>query len=94
LSIAGRIFLFLIILLCSGLKLSAQLKLVVRGSVTDSTRQAIPGANIRMIAGKDTLSTNTDKDGKFSFDQFQSPDFSLLIRSIGYRPASSTHSFK
>lgn len=96
-SITGRIFLFLIVLFCfisSGFKLSAQVKRSVAGMVRDSTRQAIPGANIRIIAGKDTLSTNSDNEGKFSFDQLQSPDFSLLVRSVGYRSASSTYSFK
>lgn len=93
-SIAERICLFLIIVSGLGLKATAQIKRDVLGKVTDSTKQAIPGANVRIIAGKDTLSTNTDKNGKFSFDQVLSPDFSLLIRSIGYRPHSGNFSFK
>lgn len=94
-SITGRIF-FFIVLLFPSLILTAQVKRKLTGSVTDKSKQGIPGANVRMIAGKDTLSINSDADGKFSFNDLISStsDFSLLIRSIGYRTASSTHSFK
>jgi len=75
----------------------AQTTVRLRGLVQDSVKTGIPGANVRLISGKDTLNTSTDSVGKFSFTlrrPANSPagtavPVSVLVRGIGYLPASS-----
>ena len=54
----------------------------VSGSVTDSNRQPIPGANIK-ITGEST-GTVTDLEGNFSLQTSKQPPFSLEISSVGF----------
>lgn len=56
------------------------------GQVRDTTQLGIPGANVRLIAGKDTLSTTTDSAGVFRFSNIRINRVALLVRSIGYYP--------
>jgi len=63
------------------------------GIVQDTVKTGIPGANVRLITGKDTLNSSTDSVGKFSFTvkrpaQSSSPLVSVLVRGVGYLPAS------
>jgi hypothetical protein len=62
------------------------------GVVQDSTRIGVPNSNVRLIAGKDTLSANTDTFGNFSFTVFKADKISLLVRSIGYLPFEKSYS--
>lgn len=63
---------------------NAQSGILLRGVVQDTTKVGIPGANVRLIAGKDTLSSNTDTTGSFSFSNVRSGNVTLLVRGIGY----------
>ncbi|WP_367864328.1 outer membrane beta-barrel protein [Pedobacter sp. WC2423] len=63
---------------------NAQNGILLRGVVQDTTKVGIPGANVRLIAGKDTLSSNTDTTGSFSFSNVRSGNVTLLVRGIGY----------
>jgi len=62
----------------------AQTRFRLQGTVQDTTKVGVPGANVRLIAGKDTLVSSTDSVGKFVFNNIRSPSVSLLIRGVGY----------
>jgi hypothetical protein len=72
----------------------AQTGVSLHGTVTDTTKIGIPGANVRLVAGKDTLSSSTDSLGKFVFRGIRSADISLLVRSIGYLSLSKDYTLK
>jgi len=54
----------------------------VTGSVTDSNKLPVPGANIK-ISGESN-GTTTDIDGNFSLSTTKQPPFTLEISSVGY----------
>ncbi|WP_309641242.1 TonB-dependent receptor domain-containing protein [Flavobacterium sp.] len=55
---------------------------IVTGSVTDSNKQPIPGANIR-VAGE-SEGTTTDSDGNFKLNTAAKLPFSIEVSSVGY----------
>lgn len=59
-------------------------KVLVRGSVTDSTSKKIAGAVITLGMGKDTLNTSTDDNGAFLFGPLKKGTYSIKARSIGH----------
>lgn len=99
----------------------AQTYIKLRGVVQDTVKMGIPGANVRLITGKDTLNTTTDSVGNFSFNIKRTvsslssrataatnatatseassssltvpatsyPLVSVLVRGVGYLPAST-----
>jgi len=73
------------ILLTSGC--FAQNKIEVSGTVTDSSFNILPGANVQLIAGKDTLIQNIGNDGRFSFLIAPSVNVQLIITHIGFNSA-------
>jgi hypothetical protein len=77
----------------SNQEIKAQVKRTIKGSVKDSTNQAIPGSYVRVIADKDTLTVITDKEGDFSISNITSQSSALLVRSIGYKPHGATVTF-
>ena len=85
-------FLLLIFMLCTGVTAEAQVRL--RGQVTDSLAVSIPGANIRLIAGRDTLTGSTDTAGRFNFTNLKSNVVTILVRSIGYQSFTKIYSLK
>jgi hypothetical protein len=64
--------------------LCAQAAYTVSGIIKDSTGQEMPGANILLIAGKDTLHAASNEKGKFSFPKVGQPVFTLRITIMGY----------
>lgn len=66
----------------------------MHGQVIDTTNVGVPGANVRLLAGKDTLITTTDSVGRFSFYHLKVSAISLLIRSIGYTAYSKSYILK
>jgi len=92
----SRVSLYLIIFFCLCLSeaASAQSVFKLRGTILDNTKIGVPGANIRLIAGKDTLSSNTDSLGKFSFSGLKSREIRLLVRSVGYLSLDKSFSLK
>lgn len=62
--------------------------------VKDSTDVGIPSAHVRLIAGKDTLNTSADNDGRFSFSGITVPAIDLLVRAIGYIPYTASYTFE
>ncbi len=55
----------------------------VTGSVVDSNKQPIPGANIKVV-GESTGSV-TDFDGKFTLSVNKKPPFTLEISNVGFK---------
>lgn len=76
------------------LSVNAQSGIYLRGVVQDTTNVGVPGANVRLIADKDTLSSNTDTGGGFGFSNLKSGSVMLLIRGIGYAPYSKVFTLK
>ena len=71
----------------------AQSRLRLQGTVQDTTKIGIPGANVRLIAGKDTLISSTDSVGKFVFNSIKSTSVSLLVRGVGYLSIQKDYNF-
>jgi hypothetical protein len=57
----------------------------VSGVVKDSTGTTIPGATIKLLTGKDSLTVATDMNGKFNFPAVPVNQFSLVVFSVGYQ---------
>lgn len=64
------------------------------GIVKDKTNAGIPGANVRLIVGQDTLSSGTDSAGRFSFTAVKGNVVLLLVRSIGYLSYTTAYTLK
>lgn len=57
----------------------------ISGLVKDTTGTSVIAATVKYIAGKDTLFTRTDLDGKFSFKNVKSSTFLITVSSLGYQ---------
>ena len=73
-----RVYL-LILLLISGLSFSQN---TVTGSVSDSNKQSIPGANIS-VSGT-TNGTSTDFDGSFKLNTTAKPPYTIKVSAVGF----------
>lgn len=88
------VFLFQVILLLCATVALGQNQRKLQGLVIDSLENSVGGADIYLIAGKDTLNTSTDTHGRFNFTGFQADKVSLLILSIGFKPFSRNFHFE
>lgn len=79
-----HLLLAIILLLTTGA--FAQTGRQISGIVKDSTGVTIPGATIKLLTGKDSLSTATDPNGRYSFPQITVNQFSIVYFAIGYKP--------
>ena len=77
---------FLSIALLIGLNSFAQTARDIHGTVTDSTKQTLPGSTVKLLTGTDSLTTITNEKGAFVFPAIKGASFSLVIQSIGYDP--------
>jgi len=80
-------------LFCS-LATQAQTQRKLNGAVIDSLKDVIPGADVYLIADKDTLNYITDNQGRFYFAGIRSTNIALLIMRVGYKPYSMTYQYK
>jgi len=87
-------FLLLILLWSIGLTLNAQTRIKLNGRVSDTTNAGIPGANIRLIAGKDTLTSITDSTGRFIISNLKVTSVAILVRCIGYQSYAKAYLLK
>lgn len=86
-----HVFLFL----CSAAAdAQVQVQRRLNGSVIDSLKDVVPGADVFIIADKDTLTSVTNSHGKFSFSGIKSDRISLLIMSVGFKPYTRTFQYK
>lgn len=73
-----RVYL-LIMLFFSGISFAQN---TITGSVTDSNKQSIPGANINVVGS--TSGASTDFDGTFKLNTTAKPPFSIKISAVGF----------
>jgi hypothetical protein len=82
-----------LLFLCSvAANAQSQRKLV--GVVVDSLKDVVPGADVYIIADKDTLNTVTDNHGRFLFAGFKTDFVSLLIMRIGFKPYVKSYTYR
>lgn len=74
-----KVYLFILSLFFCGMSYAQN---TVTGAVTDSNKQPIPGANVK-ISG-DSSATITDNEGNFSLNTAKQPPFSIEISSVGF----------
>ncbi|MDO3626670.1 outer membrane beta-barrel protein [Mucilaginibacter sp. BT774] len=81
-----RLFLIFLFSTLISLYATAQTGREVHGTVTDSTKLGVPGANIKLISDKgDSTVTITDPTGKFVFPAVNGTKLTLTVSSIGYQ---------
>jgi hypothetical protein len=79
-------------LLSTNVEAQVQRRLV--GSVIDSLKDVVSGADVFMVAGKDTLAFVTDNRGRFLFKDFKGDQVSLLIMRVGFKPYTMSYTIK
>ncbi|GAA4140351.1 TonB-dependent receptor [Sphingobacterium kyonggiense] len=57
----------------------------VEGTVVDSAQQAIAGAKVLLVVGKDSLYNSTNKKGEFSFSKLKAGKAVLEVSMMGYK---------
>ena len=73
-----RVYL-LIMLFFSGISFAQN---TITGSVTDSNKQSIPGANVTIVGG--TSGVSTDFDGTFKLTTSSKPPFTIKVTAVGF----------
>ncbi|MBB5636296.1 hypothetical protein HDF26_003247 [Pedobacter cryoconitis] len=81
------------IFLCS-YTVKAQTAHRLTGTVIDSLKDVVSGADVFIIADKDTLSSVTNAHGRFVFSGFKADKISLLVMSVGFKPYTRSFEFK
>ncbi|NCD70812.1 TonB-dependent receptor [Mucilaginibacter agri] len=80
------IYIFLFVFLGFGIASSkADTGKTVHGVVKDSTGLTVIGATVKLKAGTDSISTATDANGAFTFNNVTSATFDLTFSSIGFQ---------
>ncbi|WP_440134957.1 TonB-dependent receptor domain-containing protein [Chitinophaga sancti] len=77
--------------LCSTVRLPAQsLRLSVSGKITDSlSNQNLPFAIVLLLTDTIRQTTQTDKEGNFTFENLKPGVYNLQVRYLGYRDKTS-----
>jgi hypothetical protein len=83
----------LLFLCCFFSQLSAQSSRKISGSVTDSAKVGIPNVRVLIIVDKDTLSTETDEEGRFSLSKINAGRFSVRVSAFGYEDFNAGYTF-
>jgi len=73
-----RVYLLIMLFSC-GISFSQN---TISGSVTDSNKESIPGANINVVGS--STGTSTDFDGTFKLNTSSKPPFSIKISAVGF----------
>jgi hypothetical protein len=80
------LFLIFIFSFLAKIYADAQTGREVHGTISDSTKLSVPGANVKLISDKgDSTVTITDPNGKFVFPSVNGTKITLTISSIGYQ---------
>ena len=74
-----KVYLFILSLFFCGISYAQN---TVAGSVIDSNKQPIQGANVKIIGG--TAATVTDSNGNFMLNSSQKPPYTIEISVVGY----------
>src|SRR5689334_6555208 len=83
-------FLFLWLILTTSTH--AQQPKNVTGSVMDSTGAPLNEVNVKIISGKDSMTTTTGASGTFIFNRVTFRDFDLNVSMVGYKTFSRHYS--
>ncbi len=77
------------------LNAAAQGNRQVSGRVTDSIKNPLSGATIKLFSKqfKDTLKTTTNNNGYYSFRNVTSPVFGIQVTSIGFAPREKNFNY-
>jgi hypothetical protein len=75
-------------------KLSAQSTRTVSGIIKDTAGSVIEGATVKIAAASDTISSVTDKSGRFQFKNIRSDKFTIIVSSTGFVTTSQSYEFK
>jgi len=84
-------FLLFFILIIFSFNALAQSQFKISGHVIDSLKKPIEGVSIRLITDQDTLRTNSDEKGGFSFVKTPKTKFYLSVTALGYKPFNSIY---
>lgn len=79
-----RSYLILSILLILGTSTFAQTGKLVRGTLQDSTGQSVISASIKLTSTTDELTTSSNSEGEFLFNQVKGDKFTITVTSLGY----------
>lgn len=88
------IILFNALIFFCGFTLKAQTQHRLTGTVIDSLKDVVSGADVFIIADKDTLTSITNTHGRFVFSGFKADRISLLVMSVGFKPYTRSFQFK
>jgi hypothetical protein len=83
----------LLILCFSVLHVLAQANRKISGAVIDSTKKAISHSKVMIIINGDTLNTQTDDYGDFSFSKLNTDKFTIELSHIGYKTYRAEYEF-
>lgn len=72
----------------------AQLQRKLGGTVVDSLKDVVSGADVFIIADKDTLNAVTDNHGRFYFSGIKTDNISLLIMRVGFKPYTMSYAYR
>ncbi|WP_165825414.1 outer membrane beta-barrel protein [Pedobacter yonginense] len=86
-----RVILLIFVLTVTAFSSFSQVQFKVIGMVTDSLKNPIEGASIRLITKKDTLRSTTDLSGNFSFPNVSDNKFNIVAFALGYKRYNSMH---
>lgn len=88
------IILFSVLCFFCFLSADAQINRRASGTVIDSLKDAVSGADVYMIADKDTLVTVTDNHGRFAFSGIKAERIAIMIMRVGFKPYHMTYAYK
>ena len=88
------IILFNAFICCYSLSAKAQTEHRLTGTVIDSLKDVVSGADVYIVADKDTLISTTNTHGRFVFSGFKADRISLLVMSVGFKPFTKSYQFK
>ncbi|RLJ76632.1 TonB-dependent receptor [Pedobacter alluvionis] len=84
-------FLLFFILITFSFNALAQSQFKISGNVIDSLKKPVEGVNIRLITDQDTLRSNSDAKGNFTFAKVTRNKFYLSVTALGYKPYTSLY---
>lgn len=86
-----KFILLLFVLTIISFNTLSQIQYKVTGMVTDTLKKPIEGVSIRLITDQDTLRSNTDFKGNFSFPKITRNKFYVSVTALGYKPFASVY---
>lgn len=83
----------LFLLFCIAFQSFAQNDRRILGTITDTSKTAIPNVNVLIIVKTDTLRAITNQSGNFSIPNINAERFSLQVSMVGYLKVNEDYEF-